>query len=334
MKPKTVARQPSKNTYQKNQRSRKKLVMYGLGGGLVLGLGYLAYTYFSNRAASNRAIQQPITPVTSRGIITKPLLPNTSSRQFPLKRGTRGSLVAMLQNALLQKGGQAALIIKETSFRNGKVDGIFGKGTERALRAAGFPSAITQTTFTTLVGKNSKASFGGSGTGAIASEIISAANKQNLFGVLHGLQKIPSTTVYKQVSTYFQNVRILGTRVTSLVNALLSVAFKRKELEKVKIRAQFRRMGLKQNARGVWYIPGVNGFGNFYTDDNDATQEWNLAVIEHPTLLQATDGSIIVPELAPNTVVGYITGIDNDRTRILTQSGETVFAPTANLSSM
>ncbi len=332
MESKTVAKRQSKNKTTQKPLSRKKVLMYGLGGGLVLGLGYLAYTYFSNRAANQRSVQQPIPPITPGTIVTKPSLPRVARKQFPLKRGTRGSLVKMVQEALLAKGGQPALIIKETSFRNGKVDGVFGKGTERALRAAGFPSAITETTFTTLVGKTANAS--GFHPASIANEIIGAANKQNLFGVLNGLKKISSVSQYKMVSTFFQNVRILGTRVTSLVNALLSVAFKNKELEKVKIRAEFRRMGLKQNARGVWFIPGIGTIGSFDNIGNQITQEWNLAVIERPTLLQATDGSFIVPELAPDTVVGYITGIENGRTRILTQSGETVFAPTTNLSSL
>ncbi|TSE03062.1 peptidoglycan-binding domain-containing protein [Aquimarina algiphila] len=332
MESKTARQRRLKNKTTQKPLSRKKVLMYGLGGGLVLGLGYLAYTYFSNRAGNQRNIQKPIPPITPGTIVSKPLLPRVASDQFPLKRGTRGSLVQMVQEALLAKGGQPALIIKETSFRNGKVDGVFGKGTERALRAAGFPSVITETNFTTLVGRT--ANSNGFHPAGIANEIIASANKQNLFGVLNGLKKISSVSQYKKVSTFFQNVRILGTRVTSLVNALLSVAFKNKELEKVKIRAEFRRMGLKQNARGVWFIPGIGTIGSFDNIGNQITQEWNLAVVERPTLLQAMDGSFIVPELAPDTVVGYITGMENERTRILTQSGETVFAPTANLSSL
>ncbi len=333
MESKTVVRRSPKKKTDKKPLSRKKMLMYGLGGGLVLGLGYLVYTFLSNRAANQRSIQQPIPPITPGTIVTKPVLPSIVGNQFPLKRGSRGSLVQMVQQALLAKGGQPALIIKETSFRNGKVDGVFGKGTERALRAFGFPSVITQSQFTILVGKSENSPFGG--WGAIAKEIINAANKQNLFGVLNGLKKIATVTQYKQVSTFFQNVRILGTRVTSLVNALLSVAFKSKELEKIKIRAEFRRMGLKQNARGVWYIPGIGGtIGSFDHISDQIEQEWNLAILEKPTLLKAEDGSFIVPEVVPDTVVGYITGIENGLTRILTQSGETVYAPTQNLSSL
>ncbi|AXT51342.1 hypothetical protein D1818_11045 [Aquimarina sp. BL5] len=324
-----AGRQPNKN--KKKPLTQKQIVMIGLGGGVILGIGYLAYNHFRNKAATRRSFTNDPITIPSEDTITTPNLPIATSGSFPVKRGARGALVSMIQNVLLAKGGQAAMIIKETSFRNGRVDGIFGKGTERALRAAGFPSAITQSNFTTLVGKTTTSGFDAA---SISKEIIDAANKRNLFGVLNGLKKINSVSQYQSVSTFFQGVRIAGIRVTSLVNALLSVAFKQKELEKVKIRSEFRRMGLKQNARGVWFIPGLGGVIDTFINNQDRiNNEWNLAIAVKPTLLKSTDGSFIVPELAPNTVVGYITGMENGTTRILTQSGETVFAPTRNLSS-
>ncbi len=332
MKTQTTAVRQRKNRSTKKQATQKKYVMYGLGIAALIGGGYLAYNFFRNRAANGRSIQEPITPPKPRDIVTTPILPVASSSSFPLRRGARGSLVQMVQQALLQKGGQPALIIKETSFRNGKPDGIFGRGTERALRAAGYPSALTQSKFTALVGKQGSTS--GFNPSMIANEIMDAANKQNLFGTINGLKKISGIEEYRQVSTFFQNVRILRTRVTSLVNALLSVAFKQKELEKVKIRAEFRRMGLKQNARGVWFIPSLGGIRDFDDIRDQIEQEWNLAVIERSTVLKAEDGSFILPEVLPNTVVGYITGMESGMTKILTQSGETVFAPTQNLSSL
>ncbi|GAA4273620.1 hypothetical protein GCM10022258_29140 [Aquimarina gracilis] len=304
--------------------------MFGLGIAALLGGGYLAFNFFRNREAQQRSIQEPIPIPTPRDIVTKPILPVASSGSFPLRRGARGSLVQMVQNALLQKGGQAALIIKETSLRAGQPDGIFGRGTERALRAAGLPSVISQSQFTSLVGKTKNTT--GFNPGMIANEIIGAANKRNLFGVLNGLKKIQNVNQYRQVSTFFQNVRILGVRVTSLVNALLSVAFKRKELEKVKIRAEFRRMGLKQNTRGIWFVPNLNGIEDFDSVEDQIENEWNLAIARKPTLLKSQDGTFIVPEVLPQTVIGYITGIKNGTTQILTQSGETVFAPAQNVS--
>ncbi|WP_108866861.1 peptidoglycan-binding domain-containing protein [Aquimarina aquimarini] len=330
MKGKTTRKRPLKKKVATKPLSQKAVLMYGIGGGLVLGLGYLVYSHLKNRAAVNRTAQQPITTTSPDTIIANPTLPRVASNQFPLRKGTSGALVRMLQNTLLKKGGQSAMIIRETSFKNGKVDGVFGRGTQRALQAIGFPSALTESNFTTLVGKTTNLTFPAAG---IAKEIINAANSQNLFGVLSGLKKITSVSQYQQVSTFFQNVRILGTRVSSLVNALLSVAFKNKQLEKVKIRAAFRKMGLKQNAKGIWFIPGMGNLDSFDKNTDQITQEWNLAIAETPTLLQTEDGSFIVPQLVPGTVVGYITGMRRGMTRILTQSGETVYAPSENLSS-
>ncbi len=332
MKKRTISKSKSKPKRDSGSKPPKKYVMYGLGIAALLGGGYLAFQFFRNRAARQRGIEEPIAVPKPRDIVTTPILPVATSRDFPLRKGSRGSLVQLLQKALLGKGGQAALIIKETSLKSGQPDGIFGRGTERALRAAGFPSVITQTIFTSLVG-NSK----GSSTfnpGMIANEIIAAANTRNLFGVLGGLKKIGTTKQYSQVSNFFQSIRILGVRVSSLVNALLSVAFARKELEKVKIRAEFRRMGLKQNSRGIWFIPTLGGVEDFMDVDDQITYEWNLAVANTPTILRSEDGTFIVPEVLPKTVVGYITGMKDGVTRILTQSGETVFAPTQNLSTV
>ncbi|MBQ0733932.1 peptidoglycan-binding domain-containing protein [Aquimarina celericrescens] len=325
----TLKKQPKKNPIRKKD-SQKKYVMYGLGIAALLGGGYLAFIFFRNRRAQQRSIQEPITIPTPRDIVTRPILPVASSSSFPLRRGARGSLVQMIQKALLNKGEQAALIIKETSLRAGQPDGIFGRGTERALRVAGYPSALTQSQFTSLVGKEKSTS--GFNPGMIANEIIGAANKRNLFGVLNGLKKIQNVNQYRQVSTFFQNVRILGIRVTSIVNALLSVAFRQKELEKVKIRAEFRRMGLKQNTRDVWFIPSLNGLEDFDSVGDQIENEWSLAIVRKPTLLKSQDGTFIVPEVLPKTVIGYITGIKNGTTQILTQSGETVFAPVQNVS--
>lgn len=330
----TIASQKRK---KKKLLSQKQILMIGLGSGVAFGIGFLAYNHFKNRAAINRGQTNTIINPPDQNIPFTPNFPTTTNNEFPLKKGSRGTLVQMLQQALLNKGGQASLIIRETSFRNGKTDGIFGNGTQRALQAAGLPSVITQSQFSSLVGRTPS----GFNPSAIAKELIIAANKQNLFGVLNGLKKITNTTQYRQVSSFFKNVRIIGIRVTSLVNALLSVAFKNKTLEKVKIRSEFRRMGLQQNSRGIWFIPeptgrklGIGNIGTFTNHQQQIENEWSLAIARKPMLLQSEDGSFILPEVIANTVIGYITGIQNGITRILTQNGETVYAPTQNLSMM
>ena len=121
--------------------------------------------------------------------------------------------------------------------------------------------------------------------------------------------------------------------MTSLVNALLSVAFKNNIPAKVKIRSEFSRMGLQQDSRGVWSIPNL---GNLDTPKKlqkyiSDQQRFALAITDKPTLLKTTDGSYLTPPLNPDTLVGYVEKSANGVTQIMAYNGERVFAPSTNL---
>jgi|GEM_PF-6537903 len=329
--------------------------VYGLGLGALFGGGYLLYHFFQNKAAGggNTIILNPATSLPSANPPTIPMPSPSSvslqnSGQFPLKKGARGSMVVRLQKALLAMGGRAAALIRATSMRGSTPDGIFGAGTLKALLAAGYPSSISQTTFLRLVGspKNVTGAHAFSSSNQhLATTISEAAQQRNLFAVLAGLQKIANIKQYSAVSGYFRNTRILGTRVTSLVNALLSVAFKTNTIAKVKIRAEFRRMGLTQNSSGVWTIQpsnlqkgnfnGINAVPNSPFEGSGAylqqKQRYDLAVTARPTLLKTADGSYVTPPLNPNTVIGYVLSSHNGITQIIVPSGEKVYAPSSNL---
>lgn len=314
---------------------RRKYILYGLGAGALLGGGYLLYSYLQDRAAISRPnVPTPILPANPQTQV----IVQSNSHSFPLKKGARGEIIKVLQNALLATGGQAASHIKATSLRpDGTPDGIFGGGTEKALRAAGYPVVVSESTFSKLIASG-RAKTGSNGSSiqsdrAIANELIKAANDRNAFAVLAGLQKIKDIRGYSAVSSHFKNIRILGVRVTSLVNALLSVAFKRNEPAKVKIRAEFRRIGLKQNADGVWHIPGLGELATWqewkaYQNDRDLL---SIAIVRKPTLLKTGGGNFITPPLNPDTVIGYVTGDHKGITQIITKTGETVYAPSQNL---
>lgn len=323
---------------QPGQR-RNKYILYGLGAGVLLGGGYLLYNYLQDLATMKRSkrslepeIPTPALPDNTQAIV------RSNSNSFPLKRRSKGEVVKMLQNALLAIGGQAAAHIQASSIKpDGTPDGIFGSGTEKALKAAGYPVTVSESTFSKLIasGRAKVASNISSlqSNREIANELIKAANERNVFATLTGLQKIKDVDGYSSVSSHFKNIRILGIRVTSLVNALLSVAFRNNEPAKVKIRAEFRRIGLKQNTNGVWYIPGLGEFATLqewkaYQNDRDLL---SIAVVRKPTLLKTGNGNFIIPPLNPDTVIGYVTGDHKGITQILTRNGETVYAPSQNL---
>ena len=337
METKTVLNKKSEAPRQEG-KLRRKYILYGLGAGALLGGGYLLYNFLQDRAAINRRERSPgsIVPTPVLPVNTQVIVQNNSG-SFPLRKGSRGEVVKLLQNALLAIGGQAAMHIQTTSIKpDGTPDGVFGGGTEKALRAAGYPVVVAEGTFSKLIASG-RAKAGSNRSSIqndreIANELIKAANDRNAFAVLAGLQKIKDIRGYSSVSSRFKNIRILGVRVTSLVNALLSVVFRNNEPAKVKIRAEFRRIGLKQNANGVWYIPGLGDATlqelKAYQNDRDLL---SIAIVRKPTLLKTGGGNFITPPLNPDTVIGYVTGDHKGITQILTRNGETVYAPSQNL---
>ncbi|MBL6445718.1 hypothetical protein JMN32_05320 [Fulvivirga sp. 29W222] len=307
-------------TKQMDKKKRQRLIVYGLGAGALLGGGYLAYTMIKNKAASGRgdviinhlpqAVQQAVTQ-------------NKSS--FPLTTGAKGSMVKMLQSALLSLGGKAAEAIRSTSIKpDGTPDGVFGAGTVRALLAAGLPAMVSEATFTKLIAKGTS-SKSSTDSQAIADGIKAGAEKQNIFTVLNELAKIKDVAGYQAVSSHFKGARVRGTRITSLVNALLSVAFAANEPSKVKIRTEFERMGLI-NRNGVW---SLSGFG-MASDYN--RELFKLAVTRKPTLLKEGDGRFLPPVVKQKKVLGYVTGGKAGIIQIYTPQQKIVYAPEKNLT--
>ena len=322
---------PKKIDPEKQAKLRKKYIVYGIGAGAVLGGGYLLFNYLQDRKLMDRGQALTVNNIIP-SLPTPSRTPIRTSSDFPLKKGSRGSLVVQLQNGLLRLGGQAASNIRSTSIRpDGTPDGVFGAGTERALRAGGFPTTVSESVFAQITGGGSAPANASSKT--IAEELIKGANSKNLFAVLNALKQMKDTSDYLAVRSHFKNARVGRVKVTTPVNALLSVAFKSNEPAKVKIRAEFRRMGLKQNSQGVWTLSGLGEFESQeefqqYLQDSRAL---DLVITEMPTLLKNSDGNYILPALEPNTVVGYLTNNRKGVSQILTENGVTVYAPTQNL---
>ena len=311
---------------------RKKYIFYGLGAGAILGGGYLLYNYLQDRAGMQRG-----QGLTVNNII--PSLPASvpriiSSSSFPLRSGSKGELVKQLQQGLLNLGGQAASHIRSTSIRpDGSPDGVFGGGTEKALKAAGYSTTVSESTLSKIVGSTSVAQSSADSSKAIAEELIKAANSQNLFAALNALKQIQNTSDYLAVRSHFATARVGGVRVTSPVNALLSVAFKNNEPAKVKIRAEFTRIGLKKSPTGTWTLSGLGAL-----ETMDELQRYlknsrvlDVAITEKPTMLRNGKGDYMLPAIPPKTVVGYLSNNHKGIAQIITENGVTVYAPSQNL---
>lgn len=330
----------SKAEQERQAKLRQRYIIYGIGAGAVLGGGYLLFNYLQDRKLMNQGngltvnnIVPTLSPIRSTGI-PAPTIPSLPRIGFPLRKGSRGNLVKELQSGLLRLGGSAASAIRSTSIRpDGTPDGVFGNGTERALRAAGFATVINEATFNQITrdssagSSSSSDSSGATSSKQIADELIAGANSSNLFGVLNALKKMSNTADYLSVKSHIANRRVKGVRVSSPVTALLSVAFKSNEAAKVKIRAEFRRMGLKQNSRGIWTLSGLGELDQYPVE----SQLLNVAITERPTLLKNGNGDYILPALEQDTVVGYLTNQAQGVAQILTENGVTVYAPSQNL---
>ena len=340
-KSKQVQPAKTKADAAKQVELRKKYIIYGIGAGAVLGGGYLLFNYLQDRKLMNQGNGLtvnnivPTIPGITNPTLPTPRIPRLPRVGFPLRRGSRGNLVVQLQQGLLNKGGAAASHIRSTSIgRNGTPDGVFGGGTEKALRAGGFPSTVTEAVFDQITLGASTSSAGSSTNAkAIADELVSAANRSNLFGTLNALKKMNNKADYLSVKSQLANRRVKNVRVSSPVTALLSVAFKSNEAAKVKIRAEFRRMGLRQNSRGIWTLSGLGQF-----DDTDEmilygteSKLLDVAITSQPTLLRNGNGDYILPALEPETVIGYLTNNRKGVAQILTENGITVYAPSQNL---
>lgn len=312
---------------------RKKYIVYGLGAGAVLGGGYLLYNYLQNRQIMQRGQGLTVNNIIPSLPASVPRITNSSS--FPLRSGSRGELVKRLQQGLLNLGGQAASYIRSTSIRpDGSPDGVFGGGTEKALRAAGYSTSVSQSNFNKIVGSSPVAQSSTNSSKNIADELIKAANSKNLFAALNALKQMQNTGDYLAVKSHFATARVGGVRVTSPVNALLSVAFKSNEPAKVKIRAEFTRMGLKKSSSGIWTLSGLGSFDTTqefqrYLQDSQAL---DIVMTRKPTLLRSGQGSFLIPELASNTIIGYLTNETQGVAQIITENGQTVYAPSKNLT--
>ena len=197
---------PKKIDPERQAKLRKKYIVYGIGAGAVLGGGYLLFNYLQDRKLMDRGQSLTVNNIIP-SLPTPSRTPVRTSSGFPLKKGSRGSLVVQLQNGLLRLGGQAASNIRSTSIRpDGTPDGVFGSGTERALRAGGFPTTVSQNVFAQITGGGSAPANASSKT--IAEELIKGANSKNLFAVLNALKQMKDTSDYLAVRSHFTNARV------------------------------------------------------------------------------------------------------------------------------
>jgi len=185
----------------------------------------------------------PLQTSRSRSAITAPAPASpVDSSDFPLKKGSKGEKVRLLQKALIAKYGKSIL-------PKYGADGGFGSETSAALRKAGLPPSIDESTFNVLT-----QSAGADGA-SIGRELARAADSQDFTAAMAALKKMSSTADYAAANNAFKTYYLNGVRQT-IVNGLLNTFTSDEEKQKIKF--EFLRIGLQYNG-SKWSLSGLGG---------------------------------------------------------------------------
>ncbi|HMV08185.1 MAG TPA: putative peptidoglycan-binding domain-containing protein [Cyclobacteriaceae bacterium] len=257
-KPKKLARPAKKAPAKKKGVKPTKVFIYALALAALGGGGYLVY----DRLKKKKMMEQNQIPseASSDTIIINNTLPtsyasftsravSSGSDSFPLKRGSKGSRVSMLQQALAKTSPGIS------------VDGQFGPQTANALKSAGYPETVNEATFNKITG--------GSGSltvvfnpSALAVSLYSGAQSQNIEQVLSVLKQLKSVGDYSSVNEYYKKQSFIA---KTIVTDLLEYAFKSNEAAKAQIRNEFLRMGLRVSSTGTWSLQGIRLYKDLIT---------------------------------------------------------------------
>ncbi len=253
---KTVASKKSQG--KKGAIKPAKVFIYALALAALGGGGYLVYDRIKRKKLSeqnqlpsdnndtiiiNNTLPAPFSTFTSKVL-------SSASDSFPLKRGSRGTRVTMLQQALAKTTPSIM------------IDGQFGPQTAGALKTAGYPEMVDETLFNKITGSTKgsvKVIFNPS---ALAESLYKGAQGKNLAQVMDILKQLKSVTEYSAVNEYYKKQSFIS---KTIVTDLLEYAFKSNEAARVQIRNEFLRIGLKVSSTGTWSLQGIRLYKDLVT---------------------------------------------------------------------
>lgn len=306
---------PIKKRQQRNRKSKatispEKAFLYGVG---VLAVG--GAMYFTGKQLLKKKQETYSEPTDTN--VTINLTQSTASvkrlssasESFPLKIGSKGSRVTQLQQALQNILGVKAM------EQYTRIDGIFGSGTQKALRAAGLPSTVNEDTFNSIVGKDRFIPLPVQTPQSLGSKLYIYATGKNFDGVMTVLRQLNTTADYFAANSSFVGSQLFSVS-KSIVTYLLDVAFPNNQLAKDQIKAEFIRMGLKQDDAGKWSLSGFSGYNDLVT------------IID--TYVLASNGKRIA--VNRNTILGEQTTIKNGMTGFRSIDGGSFSVPTSHVT--
>ncbi|HRJ29898.1 MAG TPA: hypothetical protein PLV21_06525 [Cyclobacteriaceae bacterium] len=236
-----------------------KVFIYALALAALGGGGYLVYDRMKRKktmeqnqipseANSDTIIINNTLPTSYASFTSR--MPSSASDNFPLKRGSRGSRVTMLQQALAKTSPGIS------------IDGQFGPQTAGALKSAGFPEVVDEMLFNKIMGASSGSLTVIFNPAALASSLYTGAQSKSLEQVMSVLKQLKTGSDYSSVNEYYKKQSFIA---RTIVTDLLDYAFKSNEAAKTQLRNEFLRMGLKVSSTGTWSLQGIKLYKDLIT---------------------------------------------------------------------
>jgi hypothetical protein len=248
----------SKNKAGATKIKPAKVFVYALALAALGGGGYLVYDKLKRKKLAGEAI--PSSGNSDTIIINNSLpastntttarLISSASDSFPLKRGSRGTRVTQLQQALARTTPGLA------------IDGQFGTQTASALKAAGFSEMVDETLFNKITGSAKASLTVVFNPAALALSLYTGAQAKNIVQVLSVLKQMKTVSEYSAVNEYYKKQSFIS---KTIVTDLLEYAFKGNETAKAQLKNEFLRMGLKVSSTGAWSLQGIRLYDDLIT---------------------------------------------------------------------
>lgn len=252
-------KQPGKSrSTGKKKIQPAKVFVYALALAALGGGGYLVYDKLKRKKLSGEGtsssgnsdtiiINNSLPASTST---TAARLISSASDSFPLKRGSRGTRVTQLQQALARTS--PGLVI----------DGQFGTQTASALRASGFSETVDESLFNKITGGAKGSLTVVFNPASLALSLYTGAQAKSIDQVLSVLKQMKTVSEYSAVNEYYKKQSFIS---KTIVTDLLEYAFKGNETAKAQIKNEFLRMGLKVSSTGTWSLQGIRLYRDLIT---------------------------------------------------------------------
>jgi hypothetical protein len=230
------------------------IFLIGIGTAVV---GYSLYEFYQRVIKKDDPTPDADLLLQEKNTVTKTV--STRNDRFPLKKGSLGTNVRLMQTGLQQILGAEAM------SKLTPIDGDYGSGTEKALIQAGFPTVIDESTFMKIIQGSGAVTTDSLNPKSIAEQLYNQAVAKNINGVLMSLRQLKTVSDYSTLSPAYMSVseEKTGTRYTIVTHLLDKAGFS--GADKEKIREEFRRIGLIEKSNGSWSLSGIRIFKDIQT---------------------------------------------------------------------